>query len=86
MNLAGLAHDLRSERAPMPVAGRRRMASELQIATVHRLFGVGLQLQALSTGSSDPVVSSRLDACVHELDLAISDFRALIVSMGSRDV
>lgn len=86
MSLAGVARDLGSERPPMLITGRRRIASELQIETIHRLFGVGLKLQALSTGSSDPVVSSRLDACVHELDVAISDFRALIVSMGARDV
>lgn len=71
------------ERPPMVAVDRQRL--ELERRTIHRMFGVGLKLQAVSTGCSDPAVSSRLDACIRELDLAIYDLRALIVG-GSRNV
>ncbi len=61
---------------------RERIAQELNRHTVHRLFGIGLKLQALSASRADSAISAHLDDCVRELDLAISDLRAHIFNLG----
>ena len=67
-------------------AERQRIAQELQGHTIHRLFAIGLELQALSSNREDVAVSDRLDGCVHELDVAISDLRGLIFNLGHPNV
>lgn len=70
---------------PALMAERERIARELHKFTVHRLFGIGLKLQALSSTDGDPAVSGHLDECVHELDLAISDLRGLVFNLDARN-
>ena len=71
---------------PALIAERERIARELHKFTVHRLFGIGLKLQALSSRDGDPVASRHLDECVQELDLAISDLRGLVFNLDARHV
>lgn len=74
-------------RLPLAVAvERERIAQDLNRYTIHRLFGIGLKLQGLAVGSPGSATSEQIDDCVHELDLAISDLRRLIFSLGPRDV
>lgn len=78
-----------SARAGLPLAvavERERIARDLNRYTIHRLFGIGLKLQALAAGSPGPATSEQIEDCVRELDLAISDLRGLIFSLGPRDV
>jgi len=65
---------------------RERIAQELNRCTIHRLFGIGLKLQAISAGGADSAISDHVDDCVRELDLAISDLRALVFKLGPRNV
>jgi signal transduction histidine kinase len=71
---------------PALIAERERIARELHKFTVHRLFGIGLKLQALSSRDGDPSVSGHLDECVQELDQAISDLRGLVFNLDARHV
>ena len=74
-------------RPPLAVAvERERIAQDLNRYTIHRLFGIGLKLQAIATTGRDSATSEQIEDCVHELDLAISDLRGLIFSLGPRDV
>lgn len=76
-------------RAGTPLAlavERERIAQELNTHTIHRLFGIGLKLQALSASGPDSAISYHLDDCVRELDLAISDLRAHIFNLGAGKV
>jgi len=65
---------------------RERIARELNRSTIHRLFGIGLKLQALAAHSSDCGISEPIDDCVHELDLAIWELRALIFKLDDGNV
>jgi signal transduction histidine kinase len=65
---------------------RQRIAHEIHRTTVHRLFAIGLKLQALSSASTDAAISDQLDTCVHDLDVAISDLRARIFNLSPRNV
>jgi signal transduction histidine kinase len=65
---------------------RERIAQELNRYTIHRLFGIGLKLQALSASGSDSAISDHLDDCVRELDVAISDLRAHVFNLGPGNV
>jgi signal transduction histidine kinase len=85
MNASG-ASNLRHAGEPALVAERERIARELHQFTVRRLFGIGLKLQALAHPEDDPVTSSHLDDCVHELDLAISHLRGLVFDLDARHV
>jgi signal transduction histidine kinase len=76
-DLPGIAH-------PVLIAERERIARELNKFTVHRLFGIGLKLQAASSRDGDPALTWRLHDCVHELDLAISDLRRLVFNLDAR--
>lgn len=67
------------------LAERERIARALQRGTIHRLFGIGLTLQALSARGADPSVSKRLDECVRELDLAIFDLRGVVFKEEAGD-
>ena len=74
------------ETVPLLAAERQRIAEELQGRTIHRLFAVGLKLQAMSADREDAEISNRVDACVNELDVTITDLRALIFNLGHRSV
>ena len=76
----------RLEAVPQLSAERQRIAEELQGRTIHRLFAIGLKLQAMSSDREDVEISNRVDACVSELDVAISDLRALIFNLSPRNV
>ncbi len=79
----------RGARSGTPLAlavERERIAQELNRYTIHRLFGIGLKLQALSASGPDSAISDHIDDCVLELDLAISDLRRLIFKLGPRNV
>lgn len=78
----------RARTAPPQIVAveRERIAQELNRYTIHRLFGIGLKLQALATTGPGSASSEHIDDCVHELDLAISDLRALIFKLGPQDV
>ncbi len=67
-----------------PVAEPQPTVPEVGLSAVHRLFGVGLALQALSLRQEDRYVSDHLDRCVRELDLAIADVRALVFEVEPR--
>ena len=72
---------------PLAVAAEReRIARELNRYVIHRLFGIGLKLQALAASGSNPAMSEHIDDCVNELDLAISDLRALIFKLEPGNV
>ena len=73
--------DLPGIAQPVLIAERERIARELNKLTVHRLFGIGLKLQAVSSRDVDPAVTWRLHDCVHELVLAISDLRRLVFNL-----
>lgn len=81
-----LERPARLEAVPLLAAERQRIAEELQGRTIHRLFAIGLKLQAMSSDREDAEISSRVDACVNELDVTITDLRALIFNLGHRSV
>lgn len=70
---------------PVLVEERERIARELSKFTVHRLYGIGLKLQAVSSTDGDPAVTWRVHDCVQELDLAISDLRRLVFNLDARN-
>jgi signal transduction histidine kinase len=67
-------------------AERERIARELNRYAIHGLFGIGLKLQAIAASGSDSAISDRIDDCVNELDLAITDLRALIFKLEPGNV
>lgn len=60
---------------------RSATARERGLESVHRLFGVGLRLQALSLAHDDPHLALHLERCVDELDLAARDVCALVANI-----
>jgi signal transduction histidine kinase len=86
MLTATVAEAARAGLQPAVAVERERIAQELNRYTIHRLFGIGLKLQALSASGPDSAISDHLDGCVHELDLAISDLRGLIFKLGPQNV
>jgi hypothetical protein len=60
---------------------RSATARERGLQSVHRLFGVGLRLQALSLTHDDPHLALHLERCVDELDLAARDVCALVAKI-----
>ncbi len=63
------------------IAERERIAHSVRLGTIHRLFGVGLKLQAMSLKEPDPVIAHRLEDCMRELDTAIADLRAIVFDL-----
>lgn len=66
-------------------AERDRIARGLGLTTVHRLFGIGLRLQAVSLRQQDSTLSAELDRCMRELDHVIDDLRNLVFDFESRN-
>ena len=63
------------------IAERERIAHDLLAGTVHRLFGLGIELQAIASATSDPSASERLQGSVGELDQAITDLRTYVLGL-----
>ncbi|KZE91492.1 sensor histidine kinase [Microbacterium sp. TNHR37B] len=61
---------------------RARIARDLHDHVIQRLFGAGLNLQALA--AADPVHEARLEAQVAELDAAIGEIRTAIFTLRTR--
>lgn len=64
----------------MPLVARER-----GLDSVHRLFGVGLRLQALSLSHDDSSLPRDLERCVDELDIAVRDVCALVASIEAEE-
>ncbi len=86
MSRSIVRHPLHSTTQRALVAERERVAKGLYKHSIHRLFGIGLKLQALSLQDGESAASRQLDDCVHELDLAIRDLREFVFDMGPRHV
>lgn len=63
------------------IAERERIAHALLGGPVHRLFGIGIELQAIASVTSDPNASERLQGSVGALDQAISDLRTYVLGL-----
>lgn len=61
---------------------RERIARDLHDTVLQRLFGLGLELQALGM-RSDPSVSQRVESAVDEIDLIIREIRTSVFTLGS---
>lgn len=85
MSRAGGRGELPGIAQPVLMEERERIALELNKFTVHRLYGIGLKLQAVSSRDGDPAVSWRVHECIQELDLAISDLRRLVFNLDAHN-
>ena len=63
------------------IAERERIAQALLGGPVHRLFGIGIELQAIASVTSDPNASQRLQGSVGALDQAITDLRRYVLGL-----
>ena len=77
--LAGRAH---RDRARMVlVDDRDRIARDMHDHVIQRLFATGLSLQAASRMTDHPMVQTRLDEAVDDLDAAIKEIRHAIFQL-----
>lgn len=63
------------------IAERERIAQALLGGPVHRLFGIGIELQAIASITSDANASQRLQGSVGALDQAITDLRRYVLGL-----
>ncbi len=63
---------------------RARIARDLHDHVIHRLFGAGLSLQAVS-GTVDRDASAAIEAQIDAVDAAIKDIRTIIFALGSEE-
>ncbi|HQV58023.1 MAG TPA: PAS domain S-box protein [Ilumatobacteraceae bacterium] len=61
---------------------RERIARDLHDTVLQRLFGLGLELQALEM-RSDPATAARIGSAVDEIDLVIGEVRTAVFTLGS---
>lgn len=61
---------------------RERIARDLHDTVLQRLFGLGLELQAVSM-RSDPLTAERLESAVDEIDRIIRDIRTSVFTLGA---
>jgi PAS domain S-box-containing protein len=61
---------------------RDRIARDLHDTVLQRLFGLGLELQAL-TVRTDPLLGAQISRAVDELDLIIREIRTTVFTLGS---
>jgi PAS domain S-box-containing protein len=61
---------------------RERIARDLHDTVLQRLFGLGLELQAVGM-RADPLTADRLEAAVDEIDRIIRDIRTSVFTLGS---
>jgi len=60
---------------------RERIARDMHDVVIQRLFATGLGLQSATRLATHPVVRSRIEEAVDELDIAIKDIRAMIFEL-----
>lgn len=63
------------------VEDRERIARDLHDTVIQRMFAIGLSLQSLSTTTSDPVTSDRLQQMIEDLDDTVRDIRTTIFEL-----
>jgi PAS domain S-box-containing protein len=61
---------------------RERIARDLHDTVLQRLFGLGLELQALGM-RSEPAVADRIEGAVDEIDRIIREIRTTVFTLGS---
>jgi PAS domain S-box-containing protein len=61
---------------------RERIARDLHDTVLQRLFGLGLDLQALEM-QAPPIVSERITHAVDEIDRVVREIRTLVFTLGS---
>lgn len=62
---------------------RERIARDLHDTVLQRLFGLGLELQAVAIRAGNPDVSDRVEDAVDEIDLIIREIRTAVFTLGS---
>lgn len=89
INFIGKAGDViavawaRADRQRLDVIDdRARIARDLHDHVIQRLFGTGLALQTLAT--ADSAHAAVLDRRIEEIDLAVSEIRAIVFTLHSR--
>lgn len=65
-------------------AERERIARDLHDTVLQRLFGLGLELQALGMNAEAPV-ADRLDTSVDEIDRIIKEIRTSVFTLGAAE-
>jgi signal transduction histidine kinase len=63
------------------LAERDRIGQVLTDSIVHRLFGIGLQLQSVLTMVTEPEALQRIEIVIAEADTAINDIRATVLNL-----
>jgi signal transduction histidine kinase len=61
---------------------RERIARDLHDTVLQRLFGLGLELQAVSM-RAEPELGARLEVFVDEIDMIIKEIRTAVFTLGS---
>ena len=67
------------------IAERERIARGIGVSTVHRLFGIGLRLQAMSLRHREGAIAADLERCLGELDETIVALRAAVFDLEPPD-
>jgi PAS domain S-box-containing protein len=62
---------------------RERIARDLHDTVLQRLFGLGLELQALAIRGAEPAITERVENAVDEIDLIIREIRTAVFTLGS---
>jgi two-component system, NarL family, sensor histidine kinase DevS len=62
---------------------RERIARDLHDTVLQRLFGLGLELQAVGIRSGNPDISARVEDAIDEIDLIIREIRTAVFTLGS---
>ena len=82
MGLALVAGRSQQDRSRLAMLeDRERIARDMHDLVIQRLFATGLSLQAAGRQAQNPVVATRLDEAVDELDSAIKDIRHTIFEL-----
>jgi PAS domain S-box-containing protein len=77
------AEKLRQTNEALALSGEReRIARDLHDTVLQRLFGLGLELQAMGV-KSQPEVGERLETAVDEIDRIIKEIRASVFTLGA---
>lgn len=71
-----------SEQVALLAQERERIARDLHDTVLQRLFGLGLELQALGMRADEPI-AGRLNSAVDEIDLVIREVRSAVFTLGS---
>lgn len=77
------AERLRATHEALALSGEReRIARDLHDTVLQRLFGLGLELQALGP-KSEPDIAPRLEIAVDEIDRIIKEIRTSVFTLGA---